>query len=181
MESGIYEFWKKQDLQNTVSSFKNNQQDQHADFKIADLVAPLSILAIGFLIAFVVILCEFVAHRNQVTCSRRLNYNRVQINKCGPAKKLKLDKWMQKDIIKKKVKVDEILETRESSGFPMKHQPSSSSVKNPDDVLKGRESVRGSYLAMRMFKKNRKLKKTSSNVKVKFIQVQPCNPQSTSE
>jgi len=166
IESGIYDFWKNVDLNKSFGSHRRDQQDKESDFEFKDLVVPLSLLGVGCLIAVIAFLIEYIAYRWFKIQPNQFN-NRISTS--IRKKKLKLDKWIQKFIIKRKLRAHKASSTEKGlssdSFIPSKC--------HNKEHIRVRESIEGGFFIIQKIKRTKKSKST----RARFIQVQPCNPQ----
>ena len=165
MQSGIYEFWNKQDSNDFVDSKMENGQTEDLLVELADMVIPMLVLSFGCLIALTVFMIEFIVMRWKLHFQ---NKEEAVSNKVHVHKKLKLDKWMRKYYYKRKFKIDKYFGKAQSSIPSRCHD---------DEFLKCRETVKGGYFIVSKFKKINKQKQFVKPKGYRFIQVQPCNPQ----
>ena len=167
MESGIYGFWNKQDIEAPEGSkLQNGSEDEHIDMS-----TPIYLLVIGCSIALLVCLIEIASFKCLKYCSNRFHHLNSQVRDFVPKKKLQLDRWRRKFIFKERLNTKKL---------PLSQKNLPSKCQGNEEIV-CRESVCGGYF---MIKKMKKLRKPKASLKPKgyrFIQVQPCNPESSTD
>lgn len=177
LESGIYKFWSEQDFDHTSQELKNGnaKSNDRETIEFRDMGLPIFMLAIGCIVAFLVLLLEFVIHSLQDHCVNYLRNRNIQRNKIVAKRKLNLDKWSHKCIFKKNFKYkqkQQILSSKRECNSII-------AVNYTHEALKCRETTGGGYFVFNKFSKS-KLKRKVIGTRHRIIQVQPKHEKSTS-
>jgi len=167
MESGIYGFWNKQDIEATeVSKLQHDSDDEHIDMS-----TPIYLLIIGCSIALLVFLIEIASFKCLKYCSDRFHHSNSQVHDSVPKKKLQLDRWRRKFIFKERLNTKKL---------PLSQKNLPSKCQGKEEIV-CRESVCGGYFMIKKMKKLRKRKASLKPTGYRFIQVQPCNPEPSTD
>jgi hypothetical protein len=166
-ESGIYKFWYKQAYDESLGNVKAVDHKENSAFDMigfSGMGVPLTVLLIGCIVSLMVFLAEHIAYRWKESCLNRLNIMRNKVPALRVKQKVKLDKWMQKYIYKKKVG-GSIKARKDKVPSALDCLPSMNTKK---EIIKGRESVNGDYFSFKKFKKPAK-----QRIRHRIIQVKP--------
>lgn len=166
-ESGIYKYWYKQSYDESLGNEKAVDQNEVSAFDIisfSGMGIPLVVLLIGCIVSLIVFLVEYITYRWKESCLNRIKMMRNQEQGLRVKQKVKLDKWMQKYLYKKKV--GGAIKARNDKLSPVIDQMLAMDMKN--EIIRGRESLNGAFFAFKKFKKP-----TKQRIRHRIIQVKP--------
>jgi len=166
-ESGIYKFWHKQAYDESLGNVKAVDYNEVSAFDIigfSGMGIPLVVLLIGCMVSLIVFLIECTIYKWKESCLNRIKMMRNQDQGLSVKRKIKLDKWMQKYLYKKKV--GGTIKARKDKLPPVIDQVLAMDMKN--EIIRGRESVNGAFFGFKKFKKP-----TKQRIRHRIIQVKP--------
>ena len=180
-ESGIYKFWKMQDIQ-IHKTIRDSESSEFSTISAEDMGLPIYILFTGCVAAFVVLLSEIIINRWSYLFERRIRcITNHQLRNNVQKKKLRLTKWSRKFLFNRKFSTKTMMQSNDKT---MRHQADSNCLLNqplstrPDkNYIRSRESTAGGYFVLKKFNKTAR---KESKIKHRIIQVRPCPEPSTS-
>ncbi|CAG9802793.1 unnamed protein product [Chironomus riparius] len=179
-EAGIYKFWKMQDSHKTI---RNSVSRDFSTINAEDMGLPIYTLFFGCVVALSVLLFEMVTNRFSYLLKIRMRSitNHKLLNNVQ-RKKLRLRKWSREYLLKQKFSTKLIMQ---STVKTLRHQSSSNcvlhrplSLKLDKNYIKSRESIVGSYFALKKFYRNYR---REFKVEHGIIQVKLCSGPSTGQ